>query len=78
MCHADIGGIDVAIDVEISDVSVALFADIICEPANAEQVMRLIEGETVVSGEAFASENFVRDRIEARVLEGRERLGVEL
>ena len=58
--------------------SVALFADIICEPANAEQVVRLIEGETVVRGETFASENFVRDRIEARVLEGGERLGVEL
>ena len=78
MCHADIGGIDVAIDIEIGDVSVALFADIICEPANAEQVVRLIEGETVVRGETFASENFLRDRIEARILERGERLGLEL
>ena len=70
MRHANIGGIDVAIDVEVGDVAVALFADVICEPANAEQIVRFVEREAVIGGEAFASEHLFRDGIEARVLEG--------
>ena len=48
MRHADVGGIDVAVDVEIADVAVALFADVIGEPADGEQVVRLEEREAVV------------------------------
>ena len=37
---ADIGRIDVAVDVVIADVAVALFADMIGEPADRQQIVR--------------------------------------
>ena len=33
MGHADVGGIDVAIDVEVADIAVALLANVVGEPA---------------------------------------------
>ena len=39
MRHANVGGIDVAVDVEVGDVAVAFFANVIGEPAYAEQVV---------------------------------------
>ncbi len=41
--HANIGGIDVPVDVEVSDVSVALFAHMIREPAHRQKIRRAIQ-----------------------------------
>ena len=68
MRHAHIRGIDVAIDVEIGDVAMAFFADVIREPANAQKVVRFVKREAVGGVEPFAGENFFRDRLELRVL----------
>jgi hypothetical protein len=38
MRHADVGRIDVTVDVEIGDVAVLFFADVVGEPADREQV----------------------------------------
>jgi hypothetical protein len=67
MGHADISGINVAIDIEIADVAMTLFADVIGEPAEGEQVVRLEEREAVVAAEALARKDFGRDGIEAGV-----------
>ena len=48
MGHADVGGIDVAVDVVIGDVAVALFADVIGQPADSEQIGRAVERHAIV------------------------------
>ena len=67
MSHADVRGINVAVDVEIADVAVALFAHVIGEPADGEQVVRLEEREAIIGGKAITSEDFGRDGFEVRV-----------
>ena len=67
---ADVGGIDVAIDVVIGDVAVALFADVVGQPADGKQIGRLVERDAVVKGEALAREDFVGDGFQVRVGDG--------
>jgi len=67
MRDADVGGIDVAIDVEIADVAVALFADVIGKPADGEEIVRLKEREAVFGREALVREDSLRDGLEARI-----------
>src|SRR2546430_3632108 len=59
--HADIGRIDVPIDVVIGDVAVAFLADVICKPSDREEVGRAIKGNTVFGVQAHAGENSLRD-----------------
>ena len=47
MRHANIRGIDVAVDVVVADVSVFLFAHVIRKPAERKQIVRLIERDAV-------------------------------
>ena len=68
MRDADVGGIDVAIDVEIGDVAVLFFADEVREPAYREKVVRFIERETVFSVETFAGQDFCGYWLEASVV----------
>jgi hypothetical protein len=67
MRAADVRRIDVAIDVVIADVAVALLADVIREPANGQEIIRFEEPHAFVCVEAFSSENFIGNRPEARV-----------
>ena len=67
MGHADVSRIDVAIDIEVADVAVALLANVIGEPADGEQIVRLEEREAVFSCEARAGKDFGRDGPEPRV-----------
>src|SRR5664279_1642053 len=39
--HADVGGIDVAIHIVIGDVAMALFADVVGQPANGQKIRSL-------------------------------------
>ena len=50
MSHANVGGIDVAIHVVIGDVAVALFADVIGQPADRQQVWSFVQSDAVVEG----------------------------
>ena len=60
--HADISRIDVAVDVEIADVAVALLADVVAKPADGQQVWRAIERDAVVKVESLAGQNLVGNR----------------
>src|SRR6267142_2397078 len=66
--HADIRGIDMPIDVEIADVAVLLFANMVCEPADGQEVARAKQGKTVVKVQTLASHNFGSDRLEGAVV----------
>src|SRR5262245_28702553 len=57
--NANVGGIDVAVDVVISDVAVFFLANVIGEPAYGEQVRRTVELDAIVEAETLAGENFV-------------------
>ena len=67
MGYADIGRIDVAIDVEVADVTVARFADVVGEPAYGKEVGRTIEHDAVSGSEADSGENLFGDGLQARV-----------
>src|SRR4029077_1767783 len=69
MGHADVGGINVPVDVEVADVAVALFADVVREPAQGEQIGRAVKGDAVFEAEPFAGENFGGDGFEARIVD---------
>ena len=68
MRHADVGGIDVAIDVEVADVAVALLANVVGEPAEGQQVGRAVEREAVVGVQALAGQDFLGDGLQPRVV----------
>ena len=63
MRHANVGRIDVPIDVEIGDVAVALLANMIREPADREQIRRAKQQNAVVARQPFARQNLVGDRL---------------
>src|ERR1700751_904289 len=65
--HANVRGIDVAIDVEIRDVAVLLLAHVIREPADGEQIMRLIQRKPVFGMQALAREHLLSHGLQARV-----------
>ena len=67
MGNANIGGIDVAIDVVIGDVAVFFLADVVGEPAYREQVGGAVESDAVVEGQSLAGENSVGDGPETLV-----------
>ena len=66
--HADVGRIDVAVDVEVRLVAVHALAHVVGQPAHGEDVAGAIEGEGVVGGKALAGEHFVVDGVQARVV----------
>ena len=68
MRDADVGGIDVAIDVEVADVAVALLANVVGEPAEGQQVGRAVEREAVVGSQALAGQDLGGDGLKARVV----------
>ena len=61
MRHADIRGIDVAIDVEVANIAVALFAHMIRQPAHGQQIVRFIEREAVGGIKPHSRQHFFRD-----------------
>src|SRR5690348_13133074 len=70
MGTTDVRRIDVAIDVVVAGVAVALFADVIGEPADGEKIVRLIKRKTVFGGEALGGEDFLRDGLKTLVVNG--------
>src|SRR5258708_10283462 len=67
MCDADVRRIDVAVDVVIGDVPVALLADVVCEPADGQQIRRAIQHDAVVHRQPLTIENLIGDWLEPYV-----------
>ena len=59
MRYANVRGINVAVDVEVADISVLLLADVIPKPAERKQIVRLVERDAVFRVEALAGENLL-------------------
>ena len=68
---ADIGRIDVAIDVEIGHFAMHALAHDVRQVADAEQIVRSEKSKAVVEIEPFASQNFQMDRQEPHVVKRR-------
>ena len=66
--HANVGRIDMAIDVEVRLVAVHALADLIRQPADGEDVAGAVERESVVVGQAFAGQHLVVNGLEAGVV----------
>ena len=65
--HADVGRINVAVDVEIRHVPVALLANVVGQPAHRQQVRRAVKQHAVVNRKPFTSEHFARDGLQPLV-----------
>ena len=53
--------IDMAIQVEIGFIAVQALADLVRQPADRQNIARTIQGQSVVSIEAFASQHLLMD-----------------
>src|SRR5580765_6637218 len=66
--NADVRRVDVPVDVEVSDVSVEFFADVIGEPTDSEDVAATIERHAVVEAEPHTGEDLLGNRAEGGVI----------
>ena len=66
--HADVGGIDVAVDVKVRLVPVHALANVVGHPSHREDVAGSVQREGVIGGEALAGHHFRADGLEARVV----------
>src|SRR5262249_502340 len=65
---AKICGVDVAIDVEVSPVSMQAFANVIRQPAGRQNVACAVERECVVSIKSLAGDHLRMNRLQARIV----------
>ena len=63
-CHADIGRVDMPIDVEVGDVAVESLPHVVGQPTYGQNVTRPIEGEAIREVQPLARKNFAGDRPE--------------
>ena len=66
--NADVGGIDVPVDVEVGLVAVHALAHVVGQPADGEDVAGTVEREAILLVEAFAGKHFFFNGGEARVV----------
>ena len=66
--HADVGGVDVAIDVEVGHVAVHPLAHVVGQPAHGQHVGRAIEREAVFRAEPLLRHHFGGNRLKPRVI----------
>ena len=66
--HANIGGVDVAIDVEVGEVAVHPLADMVGQPANGQNVGGGVEREAVVGAETLLGHHLGGDRLQTLVV----------
>ena len=67
--HADIGGVDVAVDVEISGVAVQALAHQVGHVAQRQNVLSAVKRDAIFKRQAFARFHFFADRQQAGVLD---------
>src|SRR5262245_4897037 len=65
---ANVCWIDVAVDVEVSYIAMQAFADVVRQPADCENVARVVQSKRVLSREPFVSQHFGMNRSEAWVV----------
>ena len=66
--HANIGGIDVAIDVEVGHIAVHPLAHMIGQPAHRQHVGGAVEHQTIVEVQPLAGQYLGRNRLKALVM----------
>ncbi len=66
--NADVGGVDVAIDIEIRHIAMHAFAHVVGQPADSQYVRGSVKHEAVFKVEALARKHFGRDGLQARVV----------
>lgn len=66
--NADVGRVQMAIDVEIGLVSMHGLANVIGQPADGEEVGTAIERKGIVTGKTLAGQDFVMNRPEPGVV----------
>ncbi len=66
--HADVGRIDVAIDVEVGYVAMHPLADMVGEPADCEYVVRTVQSQPILGVETLTRLYFGGNRFEPRVI----------
>ena len=66
--HADVGRIDVAVDIEVGLIPVHAFANVVGKPADGEDVAGAVEREAVLLAKAFAGQHFLLDGVQACVV----------
>ena len=66
--HADVGRIQVAIDVEIRSVAMQSLADVIRQPTHGQNIPGAVEREGVVDIQTLAGQNFVMNGTEPGVV----------
>ena len=67
--HADVGGIDVAVDVEIGDVSVPLFADVVRQMADGKKVVRVIKRDALFKPQPLTGKDFRRNGLQGLIFD---------
>src|SRR5580704_2467400 len=66
--NADVGGIDVAVHVEIRLAAMHALPDVVGHPAHGKNVARTVEGKGIVCVEPLTGQDFGVDRLEPRVV----------
>ena len=66
--HADVGRVDVAIDVEVGEVAVHPLADMVGQPAHRQNVRRGVERKPVFGAQTLLGQHLGGDRLQARVV----------
>src|SRR6478672_3844536 len=59
--HANIGGIQMAVDVEVCLVAMHAFADVVGHPAYGQNIAGTVESKSVIGIQSIASHNLVMD-----------------
>src|ERR1700724_2732556 len=59
--HADISGIDVAMDVEVGDVAMHPLAHMVSQPADGQDVAGAVERYAIFEGQTLFSEDLLRN-----------------
>src|SRR6266568_6401505 len=67
MRNADIGWIDVTIDVEVANVPVPLLPDVIRQPAQRQQIGRAVKRDSILEAQPLSGKNFFGNRLQSLV-----------
>src|SRR6266481_10074644 len=62
--HADIRGIEVAVEIEVRHIAVHALAHMVRQPAHGENVRRAIERDRIVQTQPFAGKDLFGDRFQ--------------
>src|SRR3984957_9143784 len=66
--YADIGGIQMAIDVEVGLVTVQALTHGVCHPADSENITGAVEGEGIVVAQTLVGEDLLMNRPQAWIV----------